>query len=310
MQMTFEEAYNQYLKYVDIKQKNQSKRSIEDIFKNHILVKFKDFNIYDFKTNDYIEFQYNLLKKNYKYSYLKKIHYTFSGFLEYCVYFLGLRCNICKIVGCFKKNINSQIEHNIYTLRQFKKFLRHCDTLRKKFCFLFLYKYGPRPGEHMALRFSDNKGFIIRINHNIEEHINKETGKRELTTPKTTSSYRTIRIDIFTKIYLIRLEKYYQKKYNDYDYDYFIFGGKEPLAPTTLRRWIHEISEKAKLPYIKPHEFRHSNASFLYNKKIPLDIISKRLGHSNVSTTLNTYIHSYKGQEKRVTRTLIFSRLF
>ena len=35
---------------------------------------------------------------------------------------------------------------------------------------------------------------------------------------------------------LINLGSYYKEKYNNSDYDYFIFGGIKPLAPTTINR--------------------------------------------------------------------------
>ena len=52
--------------------------------------------------------------------------------MEYCVNFLNLKNNVCKIVGCFKKDVNSKIEHNIYTLKQYKKFIKQCDNLKDK----------------------------------------------------------------------------------------------------------------------------------------------------------------------------------
>lgn len=306
--LLFKDAYDQYLKYVDIKQKNQSKRSIENIFENHILKYYKNKNIFEFNYNDYIEFQSRILKNKYKYTYLKKIHYTFSGFLEYCVNFLDLDKNVCKIVGCFKKNINSKIEHKIYNHKEFKKFIKQIKYYPDKILFKFMYFYGTRPGETMALKFShiENK---IHIKENLEEHINKETGKRETTTPKSISSNRYINIDIILKYELKKLKNFYIKKYKNENYDYYVFGGIKPIAPTTLRRKIKKYSNLAKIKYIKPHEFRHSNASFLFNKKIPLEIISKRLGHANKSITLDNYIHNLE-KEKRVNITLLLSRLF
>ena len=94
--MNFEEAYNQYMLYVDVKQKNQSKRSLKEVFKNHILPYWKDFNIYDITANDFILWQQRILTNDYKYSYLKKIYYCFSGFLEYCINFHDLKYNVAK----------------------------------------------------------------------------------------------------------------------------------------------------------------------------------------------------------------------
>lgn len=310
MQLIFEDAYIQYLEYIDIKQKNQSKRSVKDVFKNHILPFWGKFDIYNLNSNDYIKWLQQLREKDFKYSYVKKIYYTFSGFLEYCINFQGLNKNIAKQIGFFKNEIVDTISHNIYTPKQFSKFINQEKDKIYKLFFKVLYLCGTRPGETMAFKFSDLTSFKLSVNTNIEEHIDKTTNKRNITTPKNKSSIRTFNIDIILYFELLSLKKYYQNKYNYFNEDFFIFGGIKPLSPTSIRRHIKNNSKKGRIPYIKPHEFRHSHASYLYHRHIPITEIAKRLGHSNIYTTINTYIHSYKNEEKRVTRTLSLLRIF
>lgn len=50
---------------------------------------------------------------------------------------------------------------------------------------------------------------------------------------------------------------------------------------------------------ITQHEFRHCYATRMLNKGVPIDLISKKLGHSNVSTTLNIYVHSDVFERKK-----------
>ena len=90
------------------------------------------------------------------------------------------------------------------------------------------------------------------------------------------------------------LKKYYIKKYGCFRVDYFIFGGLNPLAPTTIDRYKKKAYTKAKLPSITQHEFRHSYATRNIHKKVPIDIVSRSMGHSKVSTTLDFYLHKEK----------------
>lgn len=52
------------------------------------------------------------------------------------------------------------------------------------------------------------------------------------------------------------------------------------------------------------HGLRHSHASILGRKGIPLATISKRLGHSNVTTTANTYTHVFEGMDEEAAQSL------
>lgn len=48
---------------------------------------------------------------------------------------------------------------------------------------------------------------------------------------------------------------------------------------------------QAGLPVIRFHDLRHTAASLMLNKGIPVYIVSRRLGHSKASITLDVYVH-------------------
>ena len=303
--MTFEEAYIQYQKYIEVRQKSQSIRSIKEKFKNHIIPYFQNYKINDIKESDYLEFQSQIENKNLSYNTKRNIHFMLSGFMNYCVTYLELSYNTVSKVGCFKRKNERTKEQKYYSYQEFKQFIKYIEENIYKQFFILMFYTGTRPGEAMALKFSDIKGCSIDINKTIDQH-----GKREIGTPKSMSSYRIISIN--KKLYknLMKLKKYYQDNYQDVNYDYFIFGGKKPLSPTSINRRKKIACEKAKIKVIRLHDFRHSHATLLNNHKIGVKEISSRLGHNDISITLKTYIHSNKLQEKKVNKTLFFLSLF
>ncbi len=299
MYLRFEDAYNDYLLYVNLKQKTQSVNSLIQKFKLYILPYFKDFNIYDIKAIDYLKFQDYIEKKNLSYNSKRNIHFLLSGFFNYCINFYNLDKNVVSIVGCFKNKNQRKFKYNFYTIDEFNKFIKYVDNEIYKQFFIFMFFTGTRPGEAMALKFSDITNNYIYINKTIDEH-----GTREIGTPKSSSSYRNVVIDEHLLNNILLLKHYYEKKYNNKNYDYFIFGGLKPLAPTTINRYKEKACNKAKIKKIRLHDFRHSHATLLIDNNIPIIEISKRLGHSNLSTTMDIYIHNNSENEKRVLSTL------
>lgn len=305
--MRFEDAYLKYIEFVKDRQTPQSYGTLKYRFETKILPYFKDYDIYSIKEIDYLNWQHSILIKNYSDNYNKNLHYLVSGFFEYCVLFLNLESNICRKVGNFKLH-NIKVEHDFYTLKEFKKFIRGFDNFIYKQFFVFMFFVGTRPGEAMALRFSDLSYCSISINKTISEH--SFDGHRVIDAPKTLSSFRTIDIDKKLYVELLKLKKFYIKKYNDLDFDYYIFGGKKPLAPTTINHYKKIACDKVGIRPIKLHEFRHSHASLLNSSNIPLQQIKERLGHSNVNITSDVYVHLTNKHKKRITRTLNLFRLF
>lgn len=73
-----------------------------------------------------------------------------------------------------------------------------------------------------------------------------------------------------------------------------------PMYPDSLNTYLYHIQKKYKLPPIHPHKFRHTHASILYELGENPVVISKRLGHDQVSTTQNMYSHALKDGDKKI----------
>jgi len=95
-----------------------------------------------------------------------------------------------------------------------------------------------------------------------------------------------------------------KKKTDSQEYGFkdtwFVFGGAEPLSDQTIRRRLDEYAERAGVKKIRVHDLRHSHASLLINKGQNIIIVSKRLGHSDITQTLNTYTHLMPNVQKEI----------
>lgn len=63
--------------------------------------------------------------------------------------------------------------------------------------------------------------------------------------------------------------------------------------PSYLNHQFRQILEENNLPIIRFHDLRHSHASLLLSQGVQPKVISERLGHSNISTTMDLYSHIY-----------------
>jgi len=298
--MNFEEVYNDFKTYVKNRHKKQGFYNITHDFECRVLPYFKFFDIYEISKSDLIKWQDTILSFNFTNSYNKRLYYVFNLYLDYCCKYLDLPSNQLRDIGSFPKKIE-QRKTDYYTLKEFEIFIRQIDNKIYKQYFNLMFFTGTRPGEAMALKFSDLDRNYLTINKSIQRK-----GKRDFDTPKNEYSIRKILISNILKKELLKLKELYIKNYGDISYDYFIFGGLKPLSPTSIDRVKRNACEKAKLKCITQHQFRHSYATNLINKGIPINTVSKLLGHSNIEVTARVYIHNNLEHEKRVLRILSF----
>lgn len=286
--MRFEDAYEEFKIYAEKRHKKQGFITILQDFNNHILPYFIGKNLNELIKPDFINWQNIILEKNFSNKYNAKVYYVFNTFIKFCIYYNYLNNNFLLEVGRFPRKIENK-QHTTYTLLQFLKFRRYLTDYVIKQFFNFMYFYGTRPSETMALRFIDIKKGYACIIHSLHRK-----GDRDLDTPKNQSSIRAIKLNVFMIFRIWLLKKYYLKKYGAFSNDYFIFGGQKPLAPTTVDRIKKNAYLKAKLPPITQHEFRHSYATRKIHRHVPVDVVSRNMGHSKVSTTVDVYLHQEK----------------
>lgn len=158
---------------------------------------------------------------------------------------------------------------------------------------------GMRIGEICALTWDDldvENGIIhvrktIQRIYIIEEH--RKYTEVILDTPKTKNSIREIPM---TKN-LLKMIRPIKKIVNGNFY--VLTNEPKPTEPRTYRNYYKQFMQSLGLPLIKFHGLRHSFATRCIESKCDYKTVSVLLGHSNISTTLNLYVHPNLEQKKR-----------
>ena len=82
--------------------------------------------------------------------------------------------------------------------------------------------------------------------------------------------------------------------------DDFVFSRPDgnPINPNAITRAFARILRKADLPHIRVHDLRHTHATLMLKAGVHPKVVSERLGHANVSITLDTYSHVLPGLQE------------
>lgn len=190
---------------------------------------------------------------------------------------------------------------DVLSVTNHRKILNH---IQSHFTFMGLGIYislstGLRIGEICALKWSDINvtDGILTVNRTIERIYIIEGEKKHtelvINTPKTKNSCREIPMNKE----LLGMLKPLKKVVND---DYCILTNDErPTEPRTYRNYYKRLMEKLDIPKLKYHGLRHSFATRCIEVGCDYKTVSVLLGHSNISTTLNLYVHPNMEQKKR-----------
>ena len=170
--------------------------------------------------------------------------------------------------------------------------LLRAPDAEKLLIYVTLYT-GLRIGEACALRWEDVdlKSRTIYIRQTVSRiwcfEDKKRSSKLIIGPPKTTSSYRCV--PICSKLLAVLNAYPYRNKSG-----YILSDSQEGsyASPRTFECRFKKILLQSGLDSINYHALRHTFATRCIEKGVDIKSLSEILGHADVSTTLNTYVHS------------------
>lgn len=215
----------------------------------------------------------------------------------------GAKMNYCTYVPfdvIFPTDRDHQ-ELEVLSINNQKKIMRYVEenfTFRNLGIFICL-STGMRIGEICALTWDDidtDRG-VIHVRKTIQRIYLREDGvqKTELVidTPKTATSMRDIPMTKDLYVVLKPLKKVVNEQF------FVLTNDATPTEPRTYRNYYKKLLKKLDIPEIKFHGLRHSFATRCIESHCDYKTVSVILGHSNISTTLNLYVHPNYEQKKK-----------
>ncbi len=234
---------------------------------------------------------------------ISKYHRFISSILEKAVKWQVIISNPCSRVEAPKVQIK---EKKYLDEFQTVQLIQYLDTvpLRYKAIVITLLYSGMRRGELCGLDWADIdfQNSLVQINKSLLYTVGK--GLFEDTT-KNESSKRVIKLPA-PAMEILKQYRAEQTAERLKLGDKWINSGKvfvqwngKPIHPDTITKWFSDFIKQHDLPNITIHSLRHTNATLLIAGGADLRTVSKRLGHSNMSTTANIYTHAIQSADER-----------
>jgi integrase len=198
-----------------------------------------------------------------------------------------------------------------YDMDQVKAMLKALETEEPKYRVIVIMALltGLRRGELMGLTWQDVDfdGGTLMVRQASQYLPGKGTFVKE---PKNESSQRLLALPSS----LVNILRQYKREQAEHrlkvgdlwqgsDRLFTTWDG-QPMHPDTISSWFPKFLKRHGLPHLPFHGLRHTAATLLINKGIPLKNVSGRLGHADVGTTGNIYSHFLQSADRVIADTL------
>ena len=295
--MTVEEYVTNWLiTYKKVELKPKSFDTLESTIQHQIVPYFKGMQFFSVTHEDIQKFINQLNDDGRSYSIIRKAYLALNGVYKYAMMKDQLLKNPCFGVKLPKKAEKNVKSIQVLSKEQIKLYCEHATErygngkciYRLGYGLVLILFTGLRLGEAAGLMWED-----IDFQKRTLEYVKNQNGDENSNhyvlvegTTKSKSRERTIPLNQTALSALLEL-----KKVNG-GFDYVFSNAKgKPINPRNLNRAHDCILERAEIPHIGIHALRHTFASQLFANKVDIKVISKLLGHSDISVTYNIYIH-------------------
>lgn len=304
---------NLFREYVNVKQSEMRESSLDTssrIITKHIIPTLGNYKLKKLTLPVLQRWKNEINEKNFSITTRQHIYAELRALLNYAVKMEYIPANPVIKLGNFKSTLELNYKHEMdfYTTDEFTAFIyaAYKNALQAQqennyfewnyYVFFNIAFYtGLRKGEIHALRWCDINNGYLSVTRSITQKLK---GEDRITPPKNKSSIRSLQIPN-PLIEILEEHKERCKKFDNFSENNLICGADKSLRDTTVQNRAKKFAQLAGIKTIRIHDFRHSHASLLANEGINIQEIARRLGHSNVEMTWNTYSHLYPREEER-----------
>lgn len=306
--MTVKDLFDEYMNSKKYEVRASSFDKSRRILEGNILPLLGDVRIDRLNAPTLQNWKNAIAEKGIAVSTQKAIYSELRAMLNYGVRMEYFSRNPLIAVGNFKEKDFTPPKDKLhyYTPEQFKKYIvaarasaEEINTMIAWGNYIFFaiaYCTGLRKGEINALKWSDIDGDTLHVRRSVTQKVKGEAIVE--TMPKNKTSYRDLKMSMpLVKILDEHLDR--QRQNGGWNEEFRVCGGEKCLSDTGIENANRKFADTAGLPHIRIHDFRHSHASLLANEGINIQEIARRLGHSKIEQTWNTYAHLYPREEER-----------
>ena len=191
-------------------------------------------------------------------------------------------------------------EKEVFTIKESKAFLKSLDQVGEEFInkvipIKIMLLTGLRNGEIHGLKWSDIDFKRKTLQVNRSRLYSPLIGCYEKE-PKTKTSIREVPLPQSLIDDLEKFKDWFRMMDENFDTKldkYYIASNmyREPSHPEGLGDWLKRFQMKTKQRQVTCHGLRHTYCSILLSQGVPIQTVSKYMGHSDSSVTLKVYSH-------------------
>lgn len=272
-------------------------------------------NRYNLNYDDYFETVKN--EKTYSFETIKGYRRILRTLFNEAVRYEWITKNpVCatKIgAGSSNATLRAVPEKEVFSFKETQDFMSTLnklsdDIINQRICLKILLLTGIRNAELHGLRWSDVdlKNGILHIRRN--RLYCREFGIYEKE-PKTKTSIRDIPMPNNLVDDLRKYQEWFRladEQFDEKQDEYYLAVGldRQPLYPKTVGRWLAKFETKHGFKHVSCHGLRHTYCSLLLSQNVPIQTVSKYMGHSDSTVTLEVYSHFIPDTQEKVVSAL------
>lgn len=296
--------------YVEINLRYNSKKQYTSLIENHMKPSLGMYRLSSLTSGKIQEFINTKYEEGYSESTLSVMRTIMTNAFGMAVHpwqFIKINPATNIRIPKVEKDVGVEKDLKIITVEEYKSILNLLRDKVKYTTFLEIgFHTGLRPGEILALQWKDLDLDAGLLNVN-STRIERSGDDWYLGKPKTESSIRTISISEYL-VSVLKLHRrqqmenqiFYGPSYRSPEGYNFVCTKEDgsPVTRSTLGAMSRSIRNKLGIDF-NAHSLRHTHASMLYERGMEPKLIQERLGHSKLSTTMDTYAHVTEKLKKK-----------